>query len=198
MNAAKLLGSLLNQNSLGSNLLGQLLKGGQGGGIGQLLGGLLSNQRAGSGGLGNMLGGLLGGKGAASEAQATAVAEAPAVSDADAQLLIRAMCNAAKSDGHIDEAEREAIISRLGEVDESDVAFLRKELSQPLDVEGFASEVPAELAPQAYAVSVMAIKVDEQSEAQYLGQLAQGLQLDPGTCNAIHEQLGAPQIFRAA
>ena len=41
----------------------------------------------------------------------------------------------------------------------------------------------------------MAIKIDEQSEANYLGQLARGLGLDADTCNAIHEQLGAPKIF---
>jgi uncharacterized membrane protein YebE (DUF533 family) len=52
------------------------------------------------------------------------------------------------------------------------------------------------MAQQAYAFSLMGMKLDTQQEARYLGAVAQGLGLDAGTCNAIHDRLGAPQIFR--
>ena len=41
----------------------------------------------------------------------------------------------------------------------------------------------------------MGMRLDTQQEAQYLGAVAQGLKLDPGTANAIHEKLGVPPIF---
>ena len=66
----------------------------------------------------------------------------------------------------------------------------------PLDVDAYCRSVPGNLAEQAYAFSVMGMKLDTQREAQYLGAVAQGLRLDARTCNAIHDELGAPQIFR--
>lgn len=198
MNAAKLLGSLLGNNSMGGNILGGLLggsRGGGGGGIGSLLGGLMGGGAA--GGLGGLLGGLMGGGKEEEAAPQAAPEPEPAEVQSQAELLIRAMCNAAKSDGKFDDAEKEAIIGRLGEVEQSEIDFVQKELSSPLDVQGFANDVPGELGQQVYAFSVMAIKLDEQAEAQYLAELAQGLRLEPATCNQIHEQLGAPQIFRA-
>jgi uncharacterized membrane protein YebE (DUF533 family) len=207
MDAGKLLGSLLGKNSMNSNVLSGLLGGGgKSGGIGGMLSGLLGGGKSGGGGggLGALLGGLMGGGGAAAAAAATP-APAPQAApeplseetNSQAELLIRAMCNAAKSDGKFDDAEKDAILGRLGEIEPAEIEFLRNELAQPLDVQGFANDVPSDLASQVYAFSVMAIKLDEQSEAQYLAQLAQGLRLDPATCNDIHEQVGAPQIFRA-
>ena len=87
-------------------------------------------------------------------------------------------------------------MSRLGEVDEQEAAFLRSELQAPLDVDGYCRSVPDELAEEAYAFSVMGMRLDTQQEAQYLGAVAQGLKLDPGTANAIHEKLGVPPIFQ--
>ncbi|MEZ5323751.1 MAG: DUF533 domain-containing protein [Verrucomicrobiales bacterium] len=246
MDAVKLLGSLLNNNSTGGNILGSLLgaasggsRGGSGLDVGGLLGSLMSgggsgrssgsgmggniagavlgsllggrsgSQSAGGGGaMMDILGGLMGGGGAASSASGLLSSVAPqAAADpqhtaptsdphTEAELLIRAMCNAAKSDGKFDEAEQKAILGRLGEdVDQAEIDFINTELSKPLDVHGFAKSVPAGLGQQVYAFSVMAIKLDEQSEARYLRDLAQGLGIDPASCNQIHEQLGAPKIF---
>ena len=48
---------------------------------------------------------------------------------------------------------------------------------------------------QVYAVSLMAIDLDSDAEAQYLNQLAQGIGMKPEVCNEIHQQLGAPQLY---
>ena len=226
MNAIKLLGSLMGNQSLasglGGKLLGGLLGGGgqqqqpSGGGLGGILSGVLGGgggaqqQSAGGvsgllgsvlggggggGGIGSMLGGMLGGGGGA-EAQAEPAPEQLAQANDQAVLMIRAMVNAAKSDGRVDETEQQNIISKLGDdVSQAEIDFLKQEFNAPLDVASFAQSVPSGLEQQIYALSLTSIELDTQNEAQYLGQLAQGLKLDPNLCNQIHDQLGAPKIF---
>lgn len=182
------------------DLLGGLLGGGgsSGGGGNSMLGGLLKAAVAkklggaaagGGGGAMDLLGGLLGGGGAPEPEPEVAPPQRQAAND-QATILIRAMCNAAKSDGSVDQQEQQNIIGRLGELDQNEVAFLKQELSSPLDTQSFARSVPAELAPQVYALSVMTVKVDTREEVQYLTQLAQGLGLDQQTLDAIHQQAG--------
>ena len=226
MDAMKLLGSLMGNKSLasglGSQLLGSLLGGGQqqqqSSGLAGILGGIMGGggqqQSAGSGLLGSVLGSVMGGGqsgGAASgiaglvggmlggggqeAAPEPAPAELQAAND-QAVLMIRAMVNAAKSDGRVDETEQQNIISKLGsDVSEAEINFLKQEFAAPLDAAGFARSVPSGLEQQIYALSLTSIDLDTQNEAQYLGQLAQGLNIDANTCNQIHDQLGAPKIF---
>ena len=108
---------------------------------------------------------------------------------------IRAMCNAAKVDGKIDRNEQDAILDRLGDVGRAEIDFVRRELNAPLDLEDYCDTVPDDLAPQAYAFSVLAIKLDTLNEAAYLGRLAAALEIEPKTCNEIHQQLGAPSLY---
>lgn len=217
MDPVKLLGGLLGNNATGGNLLGSLLGGGSrggGGGMGGMLGSLLGGggSQAGGGGMGALLGGLLGGGGAAAAGggggglggmlggllgggggeQAAAPQAAPEPPSADsATLMIRAMCNAAKADGQVDQQEQQNIIGRLGEdVGEAEINFLKQELAAPLDVAGFAASVPANMAPNIYALSCMTVKVDTPQEAQYLQQLGQAMKLDQQTLGQIHQQLG--------
>lgn len=112
-----------------------------------------------------------------------------------AVLLIRAMCNAAKVDGTLEREEQEAILGRLGEVSQQELDFVRAELAAPLDIDAFCESIPKELAPQIYGFSIMAINLDTMREAAYLGRLAQGLGLDSETCNQLHRQVQAPEIF---
>ena len=113
-----------------------------------------------------------------------------------AMVLVRAMVSAAKSDGQITEEEQNAIIKQLGHAGDAEIEFLRKEFASPLDVRELAWSIPLGMEDQAYAISLIAINLDEQSEAQYLGELAHGLRLTPDRCNEIHRQYGAPEIFR--
>ena len=213
-------------SGLGSQLLGGLLGGGQqqqapaSSGLAGILGGMLGGggqqqQSAGSGILGSVLGSVMGGGGAGGAASGIAglvggmlggggdAQEAPAPQQAELQqandqavLMIRAMVNAAKSDGRVDEAEQQNIISKLGsDVSEAEINFLKQEFAAPLDVAGFARSVPNGLEQQIYALSLTSIDLDTQNEAQYLGQLAQGLNIDANLCNQIHDQVGAPKIF---
>ena len=173
---------------------GQQQQASQGGGIGGLLGSVMGGG-GGGGGIGGLLGSVMGG-GGGEQQQVQVAPEQRAAANDQATLLIRAMVNAAKSDGRIDEAEQKNILEKVGtDVSQAEIDFLQKEFSAPLDVAGFARSIPKGLEQQIYAVSLTSIELDTQNEAQYLGQLAQGLNLDPQLCNQIHEHLDAPKIF---
>lgn len=222
-----LLGNKSLSSGLGGQLLGGLLggggsSGGGGGGLGNVIGAVLGGggqqQAAGGGGLGGLLGGILGGGGAQAPAAQQSgggigdllgmvlggggkAPEVPqeqhAAANDQATILIRAMVNAAKSDGRIDQTEQDNIVSKLGEeVSEAEVNFLKEEFAAPLDVAGFARSVPQGLEQQVYFLSLTSIDLDTQNEAQYLGQLAQAMNLDPNVCNQIHDQVQAPRIFQ--
>ncbi len=212
-----LLGSLAGGGQSGGglgDLLGSLAGGRQqapqGGAMGDILGSILGGggQSGGMGGAGG-LGGLLGGALTKYAQQQNADAPNPRYEDSDllpmgvdrrdaedqATLIIRAMINAAKSDGSIDEGEQEKVIGKLGDVTQEEADFVRNEFRQPLDVTGFVRSVPRGMEQQIYAVSLMAIDLDTNKEARYLHELANGLGIEPQLANQIHEQLGAPVIY---
>ncbi|MCP5301410.1 MAG: DUF533 domain-containing protein [Chromatiaceae bacterium] len=196
-------------------MVGSMLGGGRsgGGGMGDLLGGLLgggARSAGGGGGAGGGLGDLIGmamqqfgaaRQGNAEQGRAQLHENMPAgrdLHDADRQatLLIKAMINAAKADGKIDSGEQQRIVERLGEVTQDEIDFVRREFQSPLDVAGFAREIPRGMEQQVYLVSLMAIDLDSNPEAQYLHQLAQASGLDVGIVNGIHDKVGAPHIYR--
>ena len=100
------------------------------------------------------------------------------------------------ADGRIDDAEKQRLLGRLGDVSQDEMAFVESELKRPVDATALAREVPPGAEQQVYMVSAMAIEIDEQSEARYLDALARALRLDPAAVNAIHDRLGAPHIYR--
>ncbi len=186
---ADLLGGMLGGNAMGGGLLGSIGKAA----LPMILGSLMRGRGRSGGGLGGLLGGLLGGGKEDPRAQMTDD-ERDQVDD-DATLLLRAMINAAKADGQIDKEEINNIVGRLGELDDNEKQFLQAEFNTPLDVAAFCNTVPDEMNEEVYAFSVMGMRLDTQQEAQYLASVAQGLRLDPKSCNAIHEKLGVPPIF---
>lgn len=116
--------------------------------------------------------------------------------EANAVLLLRAMLQAAKADGAIDDAEKAAILDSAGEdADEEDIALIKAELEKPVDVEALAAETPEDLRPKLYSASLMAIRVDTPAEAQYLDQLASALGLGQDDVNALHEKLGVAPLY---
>jgi len=189
-----LLGSLsggASQGGKGFGDLGSLLGGGQSQGGGANIGDLLSQLGGGSqqGGIGDLLGSVLGGGGLAAAAQATPD------QDQQAELLLRAMINAAKSDGEIDRAEQQKLLEHLGDVSEEEANFLRSEMGKPVDTDALVRSVPRGMEQQVYFISLTAIDLDCKPEAQYLHNLAQGLNLSSDVVNRIHQQVGAPLLY---
>jgi uncharacterized membrane protein YebE (DUF533 family) len=103
--------------------------------------------------------------------------------------LLRAMIAAAKSDGHIDNAEQANIFAQMDRLNVSaeDKAFVMDELRKPLDVDSVAgaAQTPEEAA-ELYTVSLLAIDVDNPSERAYLALLAARLKLDEKLVAHLH------------
>lgn len=113
-----------------------------------------------------------------------------------AALMLRAMIQAAKCDGGIDEAERAKILDTVGDdADAEDIAFVQEQLAAPVDVDALAADTPAPLRAQVYSASLMAIRLDTQPEAQYLDALARAMDLDQPTVNALHMQMGVQPLY---
>lgn len=201
------LGDLLEQ-------IGGITRGGTGGGTGAQRGGGGLNDilgqlggKQGDGGLGDLLGGILGGAaaGRASRGFGETLNEAlgnggePSVAqsrdqEAAAALLLKAMIQAAKSDGRIDQAEQKRLMENLGQATPEEMAFVKRELAAPIDIRGLCAQVPDGLQAQVYTMSLMAIDLDNRAEAQYLMELAQGLGLTRQDVAAIHSHVGAAQL----
>ncbi|MCB1755411.1 MAG: DUF533 domain-containing protein, partial [Gammaproteobacteria bacterium] len=107
----------------------------------------------------------------------------------------KAMLYAARSDGEIDQAEQQKIVSHLGDITEEETAFVRQQMTAPMDIQGFINSVPRGMEQQVYLMSLTAIDLDSQKEAQYLHKLAQGLNISQQACNHIHQQVGAPTLY---
>ncbi|MEO8268547.1 MAG: DUF533 domain-containing protein, partial [Aureliella sp.] len=96
---------------------------------------------------------------------------------AHALILVRAMVNAAKADGQIDEEEQKNMLSQVNSPSRENVEFLRKECQRPLDVREFAMSVPVGMEQQVYTMSLIGIKLDTGAEAKYLMELAEALRI---------------------
>ena len=202
------LGGLLNQLG-GSGQSGDRSGAGSSGGLGGILGGL-----AGAAGAGGLLSGMAGGSHTQSqqrqqpeEADFGAVLNSqfesnptPAIEPSQHQeeiagLMIKAMIQAAKSDGVFDDAEREKLLTHLGDVTDEDAQFVQEQMNAPVDVEALVAQTPEGMGPQVYAVSLLAIDLDTRDEAEHLHKLAQGYGMTPAEVNEIHAEMGVPSLY---
>lgn len=112
-----------------------------------------------------------------------------------AELLLRAMISAAKSDGTLDDDEQKKIADHLGEISDEEAALVQQAFQAPLDLDGLVASVPAGLEKQVYLMSLLAIDLDSKEEAVYLDKLRDGLKLSYADSNEIHDQLNAPKLY---
>ncbi len=224
MNMGNLLGSMLNSGfsrsttgRMGSmlNQAGRLVGGNQNlaaGGLGALAGALMGSRR----GLGGAIRGGIGGGALAMlglmaynalknsgtwQGQGPPPAYREPQNDSEraelerrSELILKAMINAAKADGRIDESEMSRILGKVQEAgsDSAELDFLRAEMARPMDTAGLvaAARGDPELAAQLYAASLLAIEVDTPAEKDYLDQLAASLDLAPGVTQQLHQSAG--------
>ena len=205
----------------GSGGLGDLLEqvagraGGAGGGLGDLIGGLAGaaagGQKSGrAGGIEDALGDFFNKSGQTNEENDLSFGEMfdqtmqnggePQVApsrdqEAMAALMLRAMIQAAKSDGRIDEQEEATLMETLGDVSQEERDFVQNELRQPVNAADLAQDVPRGLESQVYMMSIMGIDLDNQNEAQYLHDLATEMGMSRDTVNELHDEMGAPRIY---
>lgn len=195
--------------------------GGTGGGRGGL-GGLLDGLSTGGtgtgagGGLRDMLAGVLGGSaGGLAQKDSQPANDAsfgqvlddavqhggePSVAptpeqNALAGLMLRAMIQAAKADGRIDEGERQRLTQHIGtDLDADEQQFIRDQMAAPVDAAALARDVPRGLEAQVYLMSLLAIELEDEAERRYLRDLATQLRLDDARVDALHRQIGAPSL----
>lgn len=112
----------------------------------------------------------------------------------DAEVIIKAMINAAKADGRIDRDEIEKIIGKLQEdgLTAEEQEFFKAEANKPGDLSSVVVSVDGdiELAVEVYAASLLAIEVDTEAERNYLEHLATELGLSPRITDHVQETLG--------
>lgn len=171
-----------------NDILSQL--GGAEGGLGGILGGLAKSMQAGKGGgsFGEVLNSQF-------DSNPTREIQPSREQEAAAGLMIRAMIQAAKSDGKLDAGERDKLLKRLGDVSPEEQRFVQSELDGPIDVAGLARQTPRGLEQQIYTMSVLGIDLDTQKEAKYLHELATAFNMPPQQVNAVHARLGVPAIY---
>jgi uncharacterized membrane protein YebE (DUF533 family) len=178
------------------------------GGLGALAGALL-------GGGGKSLGGALGGgvmallgtmayqalKGTGSQAPEVPLGLQEPRSAAERQqleqnseIVLKAMINAAKADGQIDQGEIQRIVGKLQESGMGKEAqqYVLTEMTKPLDTQALLAAAKGQPAfgAQIYAASLLAIEVDTPAEKKYLDQLAAGLGIKPEVTQRIKDMVG--------
>lgn len=164
-------------------------------------GGLLSGAPEGGAGLAGVLAALGGaaamsGKGAGAMIDQFNTPQVAPQAEQAASLMLRAMIQAAKADGEIDPAEQAKIMETVGDdADAEDIRFVREQLAAPVDVRSLAADTPEPLKGQVYSMSLMSIRLDRQSEAEYLDSLARALGLNQQTVNALHMQMGVQPLY---
>lgn len=182
MNIGRMVGALA--GSFGGAALGGAVGGRTGRMVGSMLGSMMGSR--GTGGIGDAIGGIK------DKIDGDDDVEEIELPEETAMVLMQAMCNAAKADGNVDQAEIDEIISRAGELDDEAEAFIRSELAAPLDLDAFIESVPGGMEVEVYTISLLPIDVDTIAEADYLADLRLGLGLADDKVEDIHEALGVP------
>lgn len=103
--------------------------------------------------------------------------------DAHGRVLLKAMIAAAKSDGHLDDRERELVEAELrrSEADPAVRAWVETELRRAVDAADVAAGATTpELAAEVYLASVLVADESSAPERAYLDALASALRLDAG------------------
>lgn len=172
------------------------------GGVGDMLGGLLGGNKSSDNGTpqGNKLPDLMGSLGGGlgdllSSALSGGTVEATPTQEEQAEVILKAMINAAKADGAIDADEQKKITEHIGDITPEEIEFVKSEMQAPLDVDAVVQSVPKGMEQQVYLMSLLTINLDHQKEAQYLDQLAKGLDISQQAANEIHQKVGAPTLY---
>ncbi len=143
----------------------------------------------------NTMGGSQAQAGNQAQAQARYQQPTPQQQENDAEILIIAMLDAAKSDGNVDSAELTRIMSKLkaSGLGQEGVNYVMSKIQAPMETNRLiaAGKSRPDLAVQIYSASLMAIDVDTNAERQYLDNLARSMGLSSDVVRQIEQMTGA-------
>jgi uncharacterized membrane protein YebE (DUF533 family) len=114
-----------------------------------------------------------------------------------ATVLVRAMIAAARADGHIDDAEREAILGKvkLAGLGADAQAFLEGELANPVDLDKIVGAATTDSQKvELYTASRIAIEPDTRAERGYLDLLAGRLGLADALVDHIEATVASAKV----
>ena len=114
-----------------------------------------------------------------------------------AVILVRAMIAAARADGHIDDAEREAILGKikLAGLGADAQAFLEGELVNPVDLDAIVRAATTDSQKvELYTASRIAIEPDSRAERGYLDLLAGRLGLADALVDHIEATVSSAKV----
>ena len=115
----------------------------------------------------------------------------------EAQIIVKAMINAAKADGKIDQNEIDRIIGKLDDdgLSKEEKAFFLAEAAKPMDIDAVVASAAGQpdAAAQIYAASLLAIEADTPSEQKYMDDLAAHLGMSPQVAAYIKRTMGVHQ-----
>ena len=121
----------------------------------------------------------------------TYVQPEPQQQASDAEIIIMAMIDAAKSDGQVDAEEFQRITSSLQSngLGQEGMNYVIKKLQGPMETAKILAAVKGrpELAAQVYSASLMAIDVDTDAERRYLAKLGQAMGLSAEVMQNIEQ-----------
>lgn len=117
-----------------------------------------------------------------------------AAMEENARLMIRAMIQAAKADGAIDDAEKAAILAHLKDATAEEMAFVEDQMAGPMDMAGLVAATGSAMKTQVYLTSLTAVKMQSPGEVAYLKQLAAALGLSDAERDTIHASVGLGPI----
>ncbi len=107
------------------------------------------------------------------------------------KLSLKAIINAMKADGKIDDSEKSKLYNSLQNANLSDEekSFLFEELNKPIDTDALvASALDQETALEIYAASFVAINPDGEAEKAYLSDLASKLKISPELAQSLRDE----------
>ena len=87
------------------------------------------------------------------------------------------------------------LMANLGDATPEELAFVKTCLDAPVSIPNLVAHVPAGMQAQVYTMSLMAINLDSQAEAQYLNDLAAALGLTRAAVDQIHSHLGVASLY---
>ncbi len=112
----------------------------------------------------------------------------------DAELIVRAMINAAKADGKIDAIEMKNIIGKLDDdgLTQEEKDFLISEASKPDALSEIVTAAAGrpDIGAQIYSASLLAIDIDTVVEQQYMDNLAKALGMESEVVKYLEKTVG--------
>ena len=113
-------------------------------------------------------------------------------SESEAKPIMRAMVQMARSDGHIDQEEQDALFNILDDASPREQAALKDALREPINPQAIADDTPSYARKEVYSAALLVGAPDNPEEKKFLKALAAALRLRDDDVDGLHRAIGKP------